>query len=197
VTSTPELLNNLPVMLFKHQQDWTRWLDKNHAKSAGVWMQIAKNTGDLKSVSYADALEIALCYGWIDGQKKSRDEASWLQKFTPRGPRSSWSKINKAKAEKLIKSGRMQPAGLAAIERAKKAGQWEAAYDSHSTAMVPDDFQAALNQNPKAKAFFATLDSNNRYAMLFRLQTAKRPETRARRIEQFIGLLEKHEKIYR
>jgi uncharacterized protein YdeI (YjbR/CyaY-like superfamily) len=197
VTSTPELLNNLPVMLFKHQQDWTRWLDKNHAKSAGVWMQIAKNTGDRKSVSYAEALEIALCYGWIDGQKKSWDETSWLQKFTPRGPRSIWSKINKAKAEKLIKNGQMQPAGLAAIERAKKAGQWEAAYDSHSTATVPADFQAALNQNPKAKAFFATLDSTNRYAMLFRLQTAKKPETRARRIEQFIGMLEKHEKIYR
>ena len=116
--------------------------------------------------------------------------------FTPRGPRSIWSKVNKAKAEKLIKNGRMQPAGLAAIERAKKTGQWEAAYDSPSTATVPDDFQAALDQSPKAKAFFATLDSTNRYAMLFRLQTAKQPETRARRIEQFIDLLEKHEKIY-
>ena len=189
-------LNDIPVRLFKHQEDWTRWLDKNHAKSSGVWMQIAKNTGNRKSVSYAEALEIALCYGWIDGQKKSWDEASWLQKFTPRGPRSIWSKINKAKAEKLIKNGRMQPAGLAAINRAKQTGQWEAAYDSHSTATVPDDFQSALNQNPKAKAFFATLDSNNRYAMLFRLQTAKKPETRARRIEQFIGMLEKHEKIY-
>ena len=196
MTSTPELLNNMPVKLFKSPEDWTRWLDKNHAKSAGVWMQIAKNTGDLKSVSYAEALEIALCYGWIDGQKKSRDEASWLQKFTPRGPRSIWSKINKAKAEKLIKNGQMQPSGLAAIERAKKAGQWEAAYDSHSTATIPADFQAALDQNPKAKVFFATLDSNNRYAMLFRLQTAKKPETRTRRIAQFIGMLEKHEKIY-
>ena len=196
MTSTPELLNNLPVRVFKSREDWTRWLDKNHAKSAGVWMQIAKNTGDLKSVSYVEALEIALCYGWIDGQKKSRDEASWLQKFTPRGPRSIWSKINKAKAEKLIKNGQMQPAGLAAIERAKKAGQWEAAYDSHSTATVPADFQAVLDQNPKARAFFTTLDSNNRYAMLFRLQTAKLPETRARRIAQYIGMLEKHEKIY-
>ena len=196
MTSTPELLNNMPVKLFKSREDWQRWLDKNHAKSAGVWMQIAKNTGDLKSVSYAEALEIALCYGWIDGQKKSRDETSWLQKFTPRGSRSIWSKINKAKAEKLIKNGHMHPAGLAAIERAKKAGQWEAAYDSHSTATIPADFQAALDQNPKAKVFFATLDSNNRYAMLFRLQTAKKPETRTRRIAQFIGMLEKHEKIY-
>ena len=197
MTSKQELLNNIPVRLFKSWEDWTRWLDKNHAKSAGVWMQIAKNTGDLKSVSYAEALEIALCYGWIDGQKKSYDDSSWLQKFTPRGPRSIWSKINKAKAEKLIKSGQMKPAGLAAIERAKQTGQWDAAYDSHSTATVPDDFQAALNQNPKAKTFFATLDSTNRYAMLFRLQTAKKAETRARRIEQFIHMLEKHEKIYR
>jgi len=196
VTATQEMLNNMPVKLFKSPEDWTRWLDKNHAKSAGVWMQIAKNTGDLRSVSYAEALEVALCYGWIDGQKQSRDESSWLQKFTPRGPRSIWSKINKAKAEKLIKSGQMKPAGFTAIERAKKAGQWEAAYDSHSTATVPPDFQAALDNNPKARAFFATLDSNNRYAMLFRLQTAKKAETRARRIEQFIGMLEKHEKIY-
>ena len=197
MTSKQELLHNIPVRLFKSWEDWTRWLDKNHAKSAGVWMKIAKNTGDLKSVSYAEALEIALCYGWIDGQKRSYDDSSWLQKFTPRGPRSIWSKINKAKAEKLIKNGQMKPAGLAAIERAKQTGQWDAAYDSHSTATVPDDFQAALNQNPKAKAFFATLDSTNRYAMLFRLQTAKKPETRARRIEQFIHMLEKHEKIYR
>lgn len=197
MTSTQETLNNIPVRRFKSLEDWIRWLDKNHAKSSGVWMQIAKNTADLKSVSYAEALEVALCYGWIDGQKKSWDESAWLQKFTPRGPRSIWSKINKAKAEKLIKSGQMKPAGLAAIERAKQAGRWGTAYDSHSTATVPNDFQAALNQNPKARAFFATLDSNNRYAMLFRLQTAKKAETRARRIEQFIGMLEKHEKIYR
>ena len=150
-------LNDIPVRLFKHQEDWLRWLDKNHAKSSGVWMQIAKNTGNLKSVSYADALEIALCYGWIDGQKKSRDEASWLQKFTPRGPRSIWSKINKAKAEKLIKNGRMQPAGLAAIERAKKNGQWEAAYDSHSTATVPDDFQAALNAESEGQSLLCNI----------------------------------------
>jgi len=137
-----------------------------------------------------------LCYGWIDGQGKGLDESAWLQKFTPRGPRSIWSKINRTKAMELIESGRMKPAGLAAIDRAKKNGQWTAAYDSHSTATVPDDFQAALDQHPKAKAFFATLDSTNRYAILFRLQTAKKAETRARRIEQFIGMLEKHEKIH-
>jgi len=198
MTSTPKTKtqNDIPVMLFKSQKDWTTWLDKNHAKSAGVWLQIAKKTGKVKTVTYAGALEVALCYGWIDGQGKGLDESAWLQKFTPRGPRSIWSKINRTKAMELIESGRMKPAGLAAIDRAKKNGQWTAAYDSHSTATVPDDFQAALDQNPKAKAFFATLDSTNRYAILFRLQTAKKPETRARRIEQFIGMLEKHEKIH-
>jgi uncharacterized protein YdeI (YjbR/CyaY-like superfamily) len=198
MTSTPKTKtqNNIPVMLFKSQKDWTTWLDKYHAKSAGVWLQIAKKTGKVKTVTYAEALEVALCYGWIDGQGKGLDESAWLQKFTPRGRRSIWSKINRAKAEALIKSGQMKPAGLAAIERAKQAGQWDAAYDSHSTAAVPEDFQAALDNNPKAKALFATLDSTNRYAMLFRLQTAQKAETRARRIEQFIGMLEKHEKIH-
>ena len=145
--------NDLPVRLFKSQKEWTTWLDKNHAKSSGVWLQIAKKTGKLKTVTYAEAVEVALCYGWIDGQGKGLDESAWLQKFTPRGPRSIWSKINRTKALELIKSGRMKPAGLAAIERAKKNGQWEAAYDSHRTAAVPDDLQAALDQNPKATGF--------------------------------------------
>ena len=198
MTSTPKTKtqNDIPVMLFKSQKDWTTWLDKNHAKSAGVWLQIAKKTGDVKSVSYAEALEVALCYGWIDGQKKGLHESAWLQKFTPRGSRSIWSKINREKAEELIKNGRMKQAGLAAIDQAKKTGQWEAAYDSHRTATMPVDLQSALDQNPKAQAFFDTLDSTNRYAILFRLQTAKKAETRARRIKQFIGMLEKHEKIH-
>lgn len=196
MTATQKTLNNLPQLLFKSRKDWTAWLDKNHAKSSGVWLQIAKKAGDLKSVSYAEALEVALCYGWIDGQKKSWDESVWLQKFVPRGPRSIWSKINRAKAEALIKNGQMKPAGLAAIERARQSGQWDAAYDSHSTATVPDDFQAELDKSPKAQAFFNTLDSANRYAILFRLQTAKKAETRARRIEQFMDMLEKHKKIH-
>ncbi len=150
----------------------------------------------MKTLTYAEAVEAALCYGWIDGQGKSIDDTAWLQKFTPRGPRSVWSKINRQKAETLIASGRMQPAGLAAIERAKQNGQWDNAYDSHRTATVPDDLQAALDANAKAKAFFATLDSANRYAILWRLQTAKRAETRARRIEQFINMLENHEKLH-
>ncbi len=188
--------NEIPIMLFKSQKDWTAWLSKNHAKSSGVWLQIAKKTAVLKSVTYAEAVEVALCYGWIDGQGKGLDESAYLQKFTPRGPRSIWSKINRTKAKELIKSGRMQPAGLAAIDRAKQNGQWEAAYDSHRTATVPDDLQAALNRNPKAKAFFATLDSANRYAILWRVQTAKKAETRARRLEQFVHMLENHEKLH-
>jgi uncharacterized protein YdeI (YjbR/CyaY-like superfamily) len=192
-TQTP---HEIPVKLFKSQKDWATWLDKHHAKSSGVWLQIAKKTGNLKSVSYAEAVDVALCYGWIDGQGKRLDESAWLQKFTPRGPRSIWSKINRAKATELIKSGRMKPAGMAAIERAKRDGRWDAAYDSHRTAVVPDDLQAALDHQPKAQAFFATLDSTNRYAILFRLQTAKKPETRTRRIEHFVRMLENHEKIY-
>ncbi len=186
----------LPLKLFKTQKAWATWLDKNHAHSPGVWLQIAKKAGGVKSVSYAEALEVALCYGWIDGQKQGFDETMWLQKFTPRGPRSIWSKINREKAEELIKSGRMQPAGLAAIDRAKKNGYWEAAYDSHRTATVPADLQEALDQNATAQAFFATLDSANRYAILWRVQTAKKPETRARRIAQFVAMLEQHEKLH-
>jgi uncharacterized protein YdeI (YjbR/CyaY-like superfamily) len=187
---------DLPVVQFKDKQAWASWLDKNHAKSPGVWLKLTKKGSETKSVSYQEALEVALRYGWIDGQKRSFDEAFWLQKFTPRGPRSIWSKINREKAEALIQNGEMKPAGLAAIERAKQKGQWNAAYDSQSRAPVPDDLQAELDRNPKAKAFFATLDSANRYAILWRLQTAKRAETRARRIRQFVGMLERHEKVH-
>src|SRR5512147_17878 len=147
MTATQKTTAELPMKLFKTQKAWMTWLDKYHAKSSGVWLQIAKKTGDLKSVSYAEAVEVALCYGWIDGQGKGLDESAWLQKFTPRGPRSIWSKINRTKALALIKSGRMQPAGLAAIELAKKNGRWDAAYDSHRTARIPADLQAALDQS--------------------------------------------------
>ena len=187
---------DLPVVLCKDKQAWASWLDKNHAKSPGVWLKLAKKGSETSSVSYQEALEIALCYGWIDGQKGRFDETFWLQKFTPRGPRSIWSKINREKAEALVRSGGMKPAGLAAIERAKQKGQWEAAYDSQSRAAVPDDLQAELDRHPKAKAFFATLDSANRYAILWRIHTVKKVETRAKRIQQFIGMLERHEKVH-
>lgn len=188
--------NDIPSLLFPRQKDWADWLQKNHVKSLGVWLRLAKKTSGFRSVCYAEALETALCYGWIDGQKKSYDESWWLQKFTPRGAKSIWSKINKGKAEDLIKSRRMKPAGLQAVERAKQDGRWDAAYDSPSGATVPADFQARLNKSAKAKGFFATLDSANRYAILFRLQTAKKAETRARRIEQFIEMLERKEKLH-
>ena len=185
-----------PVMLFASQKDWAKWLDKNQAASSGIWMRLAKKAAELKSVNYAEALDVALCYGWIDGQKKSYDADSWLQKFTPRGAKSVWSKINRAKAEELIKAGKMKPAGLLAIESAKQDGRWEAAYDSQSKATAPEDFRAELEGNLKAKEFFATLNSANRYAILFRIQTAKKAETRAKRIQQFIQMLEKGEKIH-
>jgi uncharacterized protein YdeI (YjbR/CyaY-like superfamily) len=188
--------NDLPVIQFEDQQTWAAWLDENHATSAGLWLRLAKKASGIPSVSYDQALEVALCYGWIDGQKKSDDQTWWLQKFTPRGAKSIWSKVNRQKAQKLIESGRMKPAGLEAIERAKQDGRWDAAYDSPSSATVPDDFQAALDKNAQAKAFFATLNSANRYAILFRIQTAKKAETRAKRIEQFIHMLENHEKLY-
>ena len=194
--STRKAPNDLPVIMFEQQKDWAAWLDKNHATSPGVWLRLAKKASGIPSVNYDEALAVALCYGWIDGQKKSYDESSWLQKFTPRGVKSIWSKVNREKVQQLIESGQMKPAGLAAVERAKQDGRWDAAYDSQSRASVPSDFQAELDRNAKAKAFFATLNSTNRYAILFRIQTAKKAETRAKRIEQFIRMLENHEKLY-
>jgi uncharacterized protein YdeI (YjbR/CyaY-like superfamily) len=188
--------NKLPVMLFEHKKDWENWLDEYHATSSGVWLQIAKKASGVQSVSIDEALEVALCYGWIDGQRKTQDESLYLQKYTPRGAKSIWSKINTEKAEKLIERGLMKPAGLKAIESAKQDGRWQAAYDSFSRATIPADFQAELDKNPQAQAFFATLNQQNRYAILFRIQTAKRPETRIKRIQQFIGMLEKNEKLY-
>lgn len=193
---TRKASSELPTLQFKHQKNWAAWLNKNHASSSGVWLQISKKTSSVASVSYAEAVEVALCYGWIDGQGQSHDQTSWLQKFTPRGPRSIWSKINRGKAEALIRNGQMKAAGLKAIERARETGRWQAAYDSARSASVPKDFQAELDKNAKAKAFFATLNSSNRYGILFRIQTVKKAETRRKRIEQFVRMLAKHEKLY-
>jgi uncharacterized protein YdeI (YjbR/CyaY-like superfamily) len=187
---------NAPILQFRHQQAWAAWLDKNHAASPGVWLRLGKKTSAVPSVSYSEAIDTALCHGWIDGQKKSDSEHTWLQKCTPRGKKSIWSKINRQKALTLIKSGRMKPAGLREIERAKKDGRWRAAYDSQSRATAPSDFQAALDRNTRAKAFFATLKGRNRYAVLFRIQTAKKAETRAKRIQQFVKMLEENQTIY-
>lgn len=183
-------------MQFKNEKAWTIWLEENHASSPGLWLKLAKKDSGFPSVTYPEALEVALCYGWIDGQKKAFDESWWLQKFTPRGPKSIWSKINREKAEALIKSGEMKPAGMKAIEAAKKDGRWEAAYESQSKIEVPGDLQEELDRNPKAKAFFETLKGANRYAILFRIHNAKKPETRAKRIQQFIGMLERGETVH-
>jgi uncharacterized protein YdeI (YjbR/CyaY-like superfamily) len=160
-----------------------------------VWLKLAKKGANTQSVSYDEAVEIALCFGWIDGQKQAHSEQFWIQKFTRRSDKSIWSKINKEKALALIKAGTMKPAGLKEIERAKIDGRWDAAYDSASKATVPSDFQSALDSNARAKDFFGTLDSRNRYAVLFRIQTAKKAETRAKRISQFVQMLERHEKV--
>ena len=185
-----------PVKLFKDQKSWDDWLAKHGESSPGLWLRLAKKSAKLKSVTYPEALEIALCHGWIDGQRKTFDAESWIQKFTPRRTKSIWSKINRTKALELIEAGRMRPSGHAAIEKARQSGLWEAAYDSHRTAVPPEDLEAALEQSPKAKAFFETLNKQNRYAILFRIQTAKKSETRKRRIEEFVAMLESHRKLY-
>jgi len=182
--------------LFKSQKDWSLWLEKNHEKSPGIWLRLAKKNSGIQSVSYKEAIEIALCYGWIDGQKKPESHETWLQKFVPRSAKSIWSKINREKALALIASGDMKPAGLEAIENAKKNGRWESAYDSPSGATIPADLQAALDKNPEAAEFFKTLNGANRYAILWRIQTVKKAETRARKIEQYIGMLERKEKLH-
>lgn len=196
MTANPDYLGDLPILTFEQPKDWATWLDENHDAASGVWLRLAKKASGIPSVSYGESLEVALCYGWIDGQKKSYDDNWWLQKFTPRGEKSIWSKINREKALELIKAGKMTPAGLKAVELARRDGRWDGAYDSPRTATVPGDFQAELDGNARAKSFFATLDSRNRYAILFRIQSAKKAETRKKRIQQFIEMLEKHEKLY-
>lgn len=186
----------LPIELFGQQRNWAVWLKDNYDTSSGVCLQLAKKDVGVQSVSYDEAIEVALCLGWIDGQKKAHSEQYWLQKFTPRSAKSVWSKINKAKALALLKAGKMKTAGLKAIELAKHDGRWNSAYDSSSKATVPGDFQLALDGNTLAKNFFATLDSRNRYAVLFRIQTAKSAETRAKKISQFVQILERHEKVH-
>lgn len=187
---------DLPVILFEQPDSWVDWLDENHASSPGIWLKLAKKATNIQSISYGEALEVALCFGWIDSQKKGYDDQFWLQKFTPRRAKSKWSKVNRQKAEQLIAKDQMKPAGLREVEAAKQDGRWDAAYDSPSTSRVADDFQAELDKNPEAKAFFSTLDSRNRYAILYRIQTAKKAETRAKRIQEFITMLENKEKLY-
>jgi uncharacterized protein YdeI (YjbR/CyaY-like superfamily) len=185
-----------PIVSFANQRAWEAWLAKHHRTSQGVWLKIAKKMSGHRSVTYEQAVEGGLCHGWIDGQKRPFDATWWLQKFTPRRAKSVWSKINRGKALRLIKTGRMRPAGLREVHGAKRDGRWVAAYDSARTMRVPPDLRAALNERPKAKAFFATLSSGNRYAILWRVHDAKRPETRARRIGDFVRRLQRHETLH-
>lgn len=185
-----------PVLTFKTQAEWESWLELNESAATGVWLRLAKKTAEQPTISYAEALESALCHGWVDGQKQAESQQYWLQRFTPRTARSIWSMINKVKAEALISAGRMRPSGLREINRAKQDGRWDLAYASASRSTVPDDFQQALDANKKAKAFFATLDSQNRFSILFRIQSVKRPETRVRKISQFVEMLAKGEKLH-
>lgn len=182
---------------FATQRAFETWLRRNHASCDGVWLLIARPAADQPTVTYAQAVEVALCYGWIDGQKKALDAQHWVQRFTPRRPRSLWSKTNRAKAHALIEADRMQPSGMAEIERAKADGRWDAAYDGARTAAVPPDLQAALDVQPAARAFFAQLDGANRYAVLWRVQTAGKPEARARRIESLVAMLARGENIHK
>lgn len=186
----------LPIMFFSDQSSFENWLEINHNTSTGIRLHIAKKQSGVVSITYGEALESALCYGWVDSQKESFDEKTWLQRFTQRGARSMWSKINKDKAEGLLANGRMKPSGMNAIEAAKENGQWDKAYQPQSSAVIPQDFEIELDHNPKAKAFFEAMDKHNRYAILFRINRVKKQETRVKRIQQFITMLERGETIY-
>jgi uncharacterized protein YdeI (YjbR/CyaY-like superfamily) len=188
--------NDPPTLSFASRADWAEWLAAHESEQDGLWLKIAKKGSGIDSVTYAEALEVALCHGWIDGQKRSFDGQHWLQCFTPRRARSKWSKVNRAKALELIERGEMKAAGLRQVELAKADGRWDAAYDRQGAAGVPEDLQAALDANPRAREFFATLDSANRYAVLYRIQDAKRTETRARRVAKYVAMLADHKKIH-
>ena len=175
---------------------WQAWLETHHADSAGVWLRLAKRGAAQPSITHAEALELALCFGWIDALSRSEGPQHWLKRFTPRAPRSLWSKVNREKALGLVAQGRMRPRGLTEMQRAQADGRWEAAYDPASKSTVPADLALAFDANPAAKAFFAALDAKNRYAVLFRLQTAKRAETRARRLETFVAMLARGERLH-
>lgn len=184
--------DELPILQLPDDAAWERWLEANHSESAGVWLKTARKKAPVTTVTHADALTTAICFGWIDGQRHPYDDTFFLQRFTPRRARSKWSQVNVDKAEQLIAERRMRPAGIAQIEAAKQDGRWDAAYAPQSRATVPEDFQRELDRNPQAKAFFETLKGVNRYAFLYRVQDAKRPETRAQRIEKFVAMLSEH-----
>ena len=185
-----------PLIAFAQQADFEDWLEKNQGTTSGIWLMIAKKHSGIASVSYQEAVDSAICYGWIDGQKRAYDDSYFLQGFTPRRARSVWSKVNLERVDRLIKDGRMRPAGLREVEAAKADGRWESAYHPSSTSEVPSDLQAAIDANPAAKAFFPTISKANRYGLIYRVNDAKRPETRQRRIEQFVQMLAEHRTLH-
>jgi uncharacterized protein YdeI (YjbR/CyaY-like superfamily) len=185
-----------PILAFQSAADFSLWLEDNHATHLGIWLRIFKKASGQPTVTYAEALDEALCFGWIDGQKQKGDEDSWLQKFTPRGTRSVWSKVNTGHVERLDREGRLRPAGKAAIEAAKADGRWERAYHSSSTFEMPEDFLHELRKFPSALEFYESLNKTNRYAIFYRLQSAKRPETRQRRLWEFVEMLKRGEKLH-
>jgi uncharacterized protein YdeI (YjbR/CyaY-like superfamily) len=187
---------DLPIVQLETQADWAAWLERHHGDAAGVWLKIAKKNAPTTTVTYSDALDEALCVGWIDGQKRPHDDQFWLQRFTPRKPRSRWSQRNRVRAEELIQSGRMRPRGLAEVAAAQRDGRWGAAYEPQGTASVPEDLRRALDENPEAKAFFETLTGANRYAILYRISDARRAETRARRIADYVQMCAEHRTLH-
>jgi len=185
-----------PIFAFASPEAWEAWLEREHATSDGLWIKFAKKGSGVASLVYAEAVEVGLCYGWIDSQALSLDERFYLQRFTPRRARSKWSRVNRDKVEELARQGRMKPAGLAQVEAAKSDGRWEAAYASPANVEVPEDLKHALDANPRAAEFFSTLNKSNRFAVVYQLEDAKKPETRARRLERFVAMLERGEKLY-
>jgi uncharacterized protein YdeI (YjbR/CyaY-like superfamily) len=192
VTVKPEL----PILPFASREAWEAWLEEEHAASDGLWLKIAKKGSGIETVTFVEALDVALCYGWIDSQRAGFDGRYFLQRFTPRKPRSKWSQVNREKVARLTEAGRMRPAGLREVERAKADGRWDAAYEPQSTATVPEDLRLVLERNEGAREFFETLNSTNRYAILHRIQDAKKPETRARRIAKYVAMLAEGKKPY-
>lgn len=194
--ATPKNGDEMPLVSFASAEEWNQWLAAHHAQSNGVWLRFFKKDSGEKTVTYAEALDEALCYGWIDGQVNKYDAQSYIQKFTPRRPKSIWSKRNTEKAERLIEEGRMQQAGMHQVELAKADGRWQQAYDSAKNMKVPEDFLQQLSKNKKAKAFFDGLNKANQYAIAWRLQTAKKPETRGKRLKQILQMMKEGKKFH-
>jgi uncharacterized protein YdeI (YjbR/CyaY-like superfamily) len=196
MATTPKPGNEMQVISFASSEEWRKWIEENHTKSNGVWLRLFKKDSDEKTVTYAEAVEEALCYGWIDGQKNKYDAESYIQKFTPRRPKSIWSKINTEKAERLIQEGKMAKAGMQQVELAKADGRWQQAYDSPENMKMPEDFLQQLSKNKKAKAFFDGLNKANLYAIAWRLQTAKKPETRDKRMKEILVMMSEGKKFH-